>query len=179
MREREREWVGNTERGRTLGQVKDPRVWNREEYRRLESESFSIFVDNLPFDISRRELFQLFNWTGRINDIYLSRKHKNGGLYIFAFIRYTTKGGASKAIAEMNHMRLRGNVIFVGEAKYRRTSEVKDANSIPQRGDRRNATDRQVPEEGEKAKKNTDSPNKVLISDNKVQDPPQWWTKKK
>ncbi|KAL4344082.1 hypothetical protein AHAS_Ahas11G0142800 [Arachis hypogaea] len=74
---RERVWVGNTGKGRTIGQVKDPRVWNREEYRRLENESFSIFVDNLPSDISRRELFQLFNWTGRITDIYLLRKEKN------------------------------------------------------------------------------------------------------
>ncbi|QHN97914.1 uncharacterized protein DS421_18g631470 [Arachis hypogaea] len=75
-RVREQERGGNTVRGRSKDHGKDPRVWNREEYRRLESESFSIFVDNLPEDISKRELFQLFNWTGRINDIYLSRKWK-------------------------------------------------------------------------------------------------------
>ncbi|XP_016206260.1 sex-lethal homolog [Arachis ipaensis] len=124
MREREREYGENTVRGRSKDHDKDFRVWNREEYRQLESESFSIsiFVDNLPEDISKRELFQLFNWTGRINDIYLSRKWKNGDIYMFAFIRYTTKGGALKAIAKMNRLRLRSKIIFVGEAKYRRMS---------------------------------------------------------
>nr|XP_025669958.1 uncharacterized protein LOC112769689 [Arachis hypogaea] len=59
----------------------------------------------------------------RINDIYLSRKQRNGNIYMFAFIRYTTKGGALKAIAEMNPLRLRGKNIFVGEARYRRKAE--------------------------------------------------------
>ncbi|KAL4306627.1 hypothetical protein AHAS_Ahas16G0197200 [Arachis hypogaea] len=126
MRERERALArgGNTGTGRVHVVDKDPRVWNREEYRRLEHESFSIFVDNLPKDISKRELFHLFNWTGRINDIYLSRKYKNGDIYMFAFIRYTTRGGALKAMTEMNRMRLRGKVIMVQEAKYRRTSDT-------------------------------------------------------
>ncbi|XP_016164470.1 polyadenylate-binding protein, cytoplasmic and nuclear-like [Arachis ipaensis] len=100
--------------------AKDSRVWNREEYVRLERDSFSVFVDSLPADISKRELFGLFSWTGRINDIYLSRKTRNGKIYLFAFIRYTTKGGALKAIAEMNHMLLRGKELYVGDAKYRR-----------------------------------------------------------
>ncbi|KAL4322010.1 hypothetical protein AHAS_Ahas14G0167700 [Arachis hypogaea] len=62
----------------------------------------------------------MFKWTGRIIDIYLSRKNKNGHIYLFAFVRYTTKGGALKAIAHMNRVTMRGKRIFVGEAKYRR-----------------------------------------------------------
>ncbi|XP_057739725.1 uncharacterized protein LOC130956748 [Arachis stenosperma] len=181
MRERGRErvWVENTGKGRTIGQVKDPRVWNREEYRRLENESFSIFVDNLPSDISKRELFELFNWIGRINDIYLSRKEKNGGLYIFVFIRYTTKGGAMKAIAEMNRMRLRGKVVFVGEAKYRRLPDVKDANRISPRANTQNAMDRQTPEEGGMTTTNKDNLNKAVTNDVIVKDPHgNGWTKK-
>ncbi|KAL4366113.1 hypothetical protein AHAS_Ahas07G0173600 [Arachis hypogaea] len=41
---------------------------------------------------------------------------------MIAFVRYTTKGGALKAVAEMNHQRLRGEILFVEEAKYRRMS---------------------------------------------------------
>ncbi|XP_015960203.1 uncharacterized protein LOC107484100 [Arachis duranensis] len=99
---------------------KDPRVWNKEEYQRLKLDSFFIFVDNLPEDISKKELFNTFKWTGRIIDIYLSRKNKNGHIYLFSFVRYTTKGGALKAIAEMKGMVVRGKRLFVGEAKYRR-----------------------------------------------------------
>lgn len=118
---------GEYSRGSTRGvqlTPKDLRIWNREAYHRLENDSFSVFVDNLPADISRRELYHLFCWTGRINDIYLGRKRKSGVIYLFAFVRYTTKGGALKAIAEMNQWRLRGKVITVGEAKYRRQFQM-------------------------------------------------------
>ncbi|XP_015970755.1 uncharacterized protein LOC107494214 [Arachis duranensis] len=132
---RERESVGEKYSGGSFrNPIKDPRIWNREKYRRLETESFSIFLDNLPEDISKRELFELFSWTGCINDIYLFRKQKNGGLYIFAFIRYTTKGEAIKAITEMNRMRLRGKVVFVGEAKYRRMSAANGTKKIQEGG---------------------------------------------
>ncbi|XP_072085412.1 uncharacterized protein [Arachis hypogaea] len=140
-RGRERAGWGNTGRGRTrqsqqLGN--DPRIWNCEQFFRLDQESFTVFVDRLPSDISKHQLFELFSWTGRINDVYLSRKMRNGFVYLFAFIRYTTKGGALKAISNMNHMRLRGNKIFVGEAKYKREmSKQKKAIDIEE--SRRNA----------------------------------------
>ncbi|XP_016195391.1 polyadenylate-binding protein, cytoplasmic and nuclear-like [Arachis ipaensis] len=104
---------------------KDPQIWNWEANLRLENESFTIFVDNLPGNVSKNELFHMFKWTGRINDIYLARKEKYGRIHLFAFIRYTTKGGALKAIKEMNGMRLQSKEIFVGEAKYRRRIDVR------------------------------------------------------
>ncbi|XP_015938726.1 serine/arginine-rich splicing factor SC35-like [Arachis duranensis] len=133
MREREAVRGEYSRGGNTLGiqsTAKDTRIWNRDTYHRLKNSSFSVFVDNLPDDISRRELHHLFCWTGRINDIYLARKRKSGSIYLFAFVRYTTKGGALKAIAEMNHWRLRGKVITVGEAKYRRQSDSLPALAI-------------------------------------------------
>ncbi|XP_015960976.1 serine/arginine-rich splicing factor SC35-like [Arachis duranensis] len=133
--------------GSYRNQVKDPRVWNREKFRRLENESFSIFLDNLPKDILKRELYQLFSWTGRINDIYLSRKQKRGMIYMFAFIRYTTKGGALKAITEMNRLKLRGKEVFVGEAKYRRLSDTKDMKKIQSTGGNQNDMICQPPRE--------------------------------
>ncbi|KAL1313753.1 hypothetical protein AAHE18_16G135000 [Arachis hypogaea] len=39
---------------------------------------------------------------------------------MFAFIRYTTRRGAMKVITEMHHARIRGKIISVGQAKYRR-----------------------------------------------------------
>ncbi|XP_016207993.1 polyadenylate-binding protein, cytoplasmic and nuclear-like [Arachis ipaensis] len=132
-------------------QCKDPRVWNRKEYVRLEQESFTVFVDRLPGDISKQELFQMFSWTGRINDIYLSRKTRQGVVYFFAFIRYTTKGGALKAIAEMNGICVRGKEIFVGEAKYRRDDLSKGKVAVEIEEARRSKvvvmTDRDKPQE--------------------------------
>ncbi|XP_072087009.1 uncharacterized protein [Arachis hypogaea] len=123
------EYSGGSTRGVQLT-PKDPRIWNQEAYHRLENDSFSVFVDNLPADISRRELYHLFCWTGRINDIYLGRKRKSGVIYLFAFVRYTTKGGALKAIAEMKQWRLRGKVITVGEAKYRRQFQFQKGGTV-------------------------------------------------
>nr|XP_025647422.1 sex-lethal homolog [Arachis hypogaea] len=103
MGDREAERGGYTRGGGSrdfFQRRKDPRIWTKEEYHHLERDSFTVFVDNLPEDISRRELYQMFCWTGRINDIYLCRKQKTEKAYIFAFVRYTTKGGALKAIAE-------------------------------------------------------------------------------
>ncbi|KAL4275265.1 hypothetical protein AHAS_Ahas20G0089900 [Arachis hypogaea] len=181
MRERERKsvWVENTERGSIRNQIKDPRAWNREEYRRLENESFSIFVDNLLEDVLKRELFQLFCWTRRINDIYLSRKQKSGSIYIFAFIRYTTKGGALKAITKMNRMRLRGKVVFVGEAKYRRVSDVKATRNVQERSDMQNENPRQSERDREIAQLPPARGSKDVTMDKKVQDPHgNEWTKK-
>ncbi|MED6135483.1 hypothetical protein PIB30_046958 [Stylosanthes scabra] len=102
-------------------------VWRRqrdtrdcEEFMRLEAISFSVFVDNLPNDVSKKELFYWFKWSGWINDIYLHRKEKKGKNYCFAFVRYTTKGGALKAIRDMNKMILRGHKIGVKETYCRR-----------------------------------------------------------
>ncbi|MED6205461.1 hypothetical protein PIB30_017883 [Stylosanthes scabra] len=102
-------------------------VWRRqrvtrdvEEFMRLEASSFSVFVDNLPNDVSKRELFYWFKWSGWINDIYLHTKEKEEKNYCFAFVRYTTKGAALKAITDMNKMILRGHKIGVKEAYCRR-----------------------------------------------------------
>ncbi|XP_015960498.1 uncharacterized protein LOC107484432 [Arachis duranensis] len=165
--------------GKVRGQIKDPRVWNRKEYRKLEDESFTIFLDNLPEDVSKRELFQLFSWTGRINDIYLSRKQKAGSIYMFAFIRYTTKGGALKAITEINRMKLRGKVMFVGEAKYRRSLGTTDGKKIQPVGGNQSGTSRKPQREREAAQIIPTRYPTDASKDKKVKDPHgNGWTKK-
>ncbi|MED6108611.1 hypothetical protein PIB30_025739 [Stylosanthes scabra] len=110
---------------------RDQRSWTKEKFRGLEEASFSIFVDNLPDSISKKELFHLFSWYGMIKDIYLSMKMKGGNLHLFAFIRYITKSGVLKAIAEMNHMNLNGRKLFVGNARNRRDNKTLEVNASP------------------------------------------------
>ncbi|MED6204664.1 hypothetical protein PIB30_011082 [Stylosanthes scabra] len=50
------------------------KVWRKEDFKRLKAISFTIFVGNLPEHISNKELHHSFGWTGKINDIYISRK---------------------------------------------------------------------------------------------------------
>ncbi|MED6150118.1 hypothetical protein PIB30_069265 [Stylosanthes scabra] len=110
---------------------RDQRRWTKERFIELEAVSFSMFVDNLPKYVSKKELFYLFSWSGMINDIYLSRKMKGGKLHLFAFIRYTTKSSALKAIAEMNHMSLTGRRLFVGKAWNRRDNKTLEDYASP------------------------------------------------
>ncbi|MED6210038.1 hypothetical protein PIB30_060303 [Stylosanthes scabra] len=113
--------------------VKKQREWTKERFRELEADSFSIFVDNLPDCVSKKELFHLFSWSGMINDIYIVRRMKEGMVHLFAFIRYTTKSGALKAIAEMNHTSLHGRRLFVVEARNRRVDKIIDMHETPRR----------------------------------------------
>ncbi|MED6152357.1 hypothetical protein PIB30_091235 [Stylosanthes scabra] len=69
----------------------DIRVRTNEEFRRLEFVSFTVFVENLPIDVSKYELFYLFKWSGWVNDIHLLKKEKEEKTYCFAFIRRDNK----------------------------------------------------------------------------------------
>ncbi|KAL4390593.1 hypothetical protein AHAS_Ahas03G0160600 [Arachis hypogaea] len=79
----------------------------------------------------------------------------------------------------MNRMRVRGKVVFVEEAKYRRVSEVKSTDKVQPRGDNRTTTDRQRPLEREANQKIPTISSKELVKEKTVQDPNgNGWTKK-
>ncbi|MED6167820.1 hypothetical protein PIB30_006470 [Stylosanthes scabra] len=68
---------------------------------------------------------------GSLIDIYLVRRMKGGMVHMFAFIRYTTKSGALKAIAEMNHTSLHGRRLCVVEARNRRVDKTFEMHLTP------------------------------------------------
>ena len=91
-----------------------------EDILQIERQTFTIFVDNLPASMTKGWLFQIFQWTGRIADIFISKKQRKESHNPFAFVGYKTKGGALKAVKELNGMEIRGHKISVNEAKYSR-----------------------------------------------------------
>ncbi|QHN76847.1 uncharacterized protein DS421_19g647490 [Arachis hypogaea] len=98
---------------------------------------------------------------------------------MFAFIRYTTKGGVLKAITEMNHMKLRGKEVFVGEAKYRRSLVTKDMKKIQIADGNRNDMIRQPPRESKPAQITPSSCPEDVSKGKRNQDPHgNGWTKK-
>ncbi|KAL4287538.1 hypothetical protein AHAS_Ahas19G0196200 [Arachis hypogaea] len=89
------------------------------------------------------------------------------------------KRGALKAVTDMNRMRLRGKVVFVGEAKYRRVSDVRDTNKVQPREDNRIAMDLQRPPKKEANQKTSTVSTKELAKEKIGQDPHEnGWTKK-
>ena len=66
--------------------------------RRLEEESFTVFVDNLPSSMSKGWLYQLFGFEGIITEVYMSRKRRRVCSSPFAFVRFAKRGNAESAI---------------------------------------------------------------------------------
>ncbi|MED6108757.1 hypothetical protein PIB30_027167 [Stylosanthes scabra] len=56
-----------------------------------EEETFNIFADNLPEDATLEWLWKVFGKTGKVVDIYLSRKIRRANTLKFAFIRYRSR----------------------------------------------------------------------------------------
>ncbi|KAL1331050.1 hypothetical protein AAHE18_12G155000 [Arachis hypogaea] len=79
----------------------------------------------------------------------------------------------------MNRMRLRGKIVFVGEAKYRRSSDVKELKKIEAGGDIRKDSIRQPRWEREEGLTHLASSSEVARKDKKIEDPNEKrWTKK-
>ena len=114
-----KEWRGRGVRGGLGGEVSDCIGYNRINYEilRIERQTYTIFVDNLPVSMTKGWLFQIFQWIERIADIFMSKKQKKGSQNPFAFVWYETKGGAIKAVKELNGMEIRGHKITVNDAK--------------------------------------------------------------
>ncbi|KAL4276088.1 hypothetical protein AHAS_Ahas20G0172200 [Arachis hypogaea] len=81
------------------------------------------------------------------------------------------RGGALKAITEMNRMRLRGKVVFVGEAKYRRLSVANGTKKIQAEGITRKESVCQPQREHEDALVAPTSSSKDVRKDKKILDP--------
>ncbi|MED6144081.1 hypothetical protein PIB30_012167 [Stylosanthes scabra] len=90
-------------------------------------ETFTIFIDGLPTNISKRELYKAFGIYGFIADVFVSRKErqKNGTPYRFAFVRYKFFAGAVKAIEGMNGRKWGNLKLLVMMSKYRRKEDAK------------------------------------------------------
>ncbi|MED6177117.1 hypothetical protein PIB30_094888, partial [Stylosanthes scabra] len=59
----------------------------------------TIFVDNLPMMVAKRDLYIEFGKDGSITNVFVSRKQRTNP---FAFVRFDTFGRAKKAIERMN-----------------------------------------------------------------------------
>ncbi|MED6134531.1 hypothetical protein PIB30_037830 [Stylosanthes scabra] len=95
----------------------------------IERENHSIFVDNLSGHISKRFLYREFGLHGNMVDVFVSRKPRMGKTSVFAFIRYDSKGGATRAIDKLHGSYIAGKEMIVKEAQYRRNG-AKGGNGI-------------------------------------------------
>ena len=77
-------------------------------WRRLEKNSFIVFVDNLPSSTTKSWLWQIFQFHGEVVDIFMSwkkRKHSNSP---FAFVRFSKLIEAQVVINDLHETITRG-----------------------------------------------------------------------
>ncbi|MED6146294.1 hypothetical protein PIB30_033214 [Stylosanthes scabra] len=86
----------------------------------------SVFVDNLPINVTKRELYKEFGLDGYVTDIYISRKLRLKTKNPFAFIRYQRLGGALRVIRRLNGTVWRGGRLFITISKFRHQDHEKN-----------------------------------------------------
>ena len=97
----------------------------KEMYKKIEKNTYTLFVDNLPKSMTTSWLWQLCNFEGGVVDVFLSRKQRAMKLGPFAFVRFINKQDALEAIRKLDGLTVRGYAIKVQEARYSRMEEYK------------------------------------------------------
>ncbi|MED6160010.1 hypothetical protein PIB30_047502 [Stylosanthes scabra] len=111
-----------TMRRKAIWRPKEPVVRRRNDrcvY--MKRSSFSVFVDNLLDQISKRMMYTEFGRYGGIVDVFISRKIRKMQKTPFAFVRFKDKSGAYKAIEDMKQEHSRKDdyigVVVLGKLK--------------------------------------------------------------
>ena len=80
-------------------------------------------MDNIPTEMDKRWLKQLFGYEGQITDMYISRKQRRTNSNTFVFVRFVKEEAAQRAMQKMDGMEIRGCKLAVSLAKFRRNFE--------------------------------------------------------
>ena len=83
-----------------------------------------MYVDNLPRSMSKRWLWQLFHYEGRVVDAYISYKQRNHTSNLFGFVRFHDMKDARRAMNNHNGMVIHKCKILVQVATYSRKHSV-------------------------------------------------------
>ncbi|MED6124575.1 hypothetical protein PIB30_060100 [Stylosanthes scabra] len=94
------------------------------EHRRVERNTFTVFADNLPQDATYQWLWKVFSNTGKVVDIFLSRKIRKSNPLKFAFIRYRTREEMERTAEQLDGWIVWGSRVRIAEPEYRRSDKT-------------------------------------------------------
>ncbi|MED6175361.1 hypothetical protein PIB30_077635 [Stylosanthes scabra] len=80
----------------------------------------TVFVDNLPEDVAKRDMYKEFGRDSYITDIFVSRKQRLRVKGPFAFVRFQRFEGALRAINRLNGYLWKGRELTVTMPKFTR-----------------------------------------------------------
>mmetsp|Transcript_467 Transcript_467/g.434 ORF Transcript_467/g.434 Transcript_467/m.434 type:complete len:106 (-) Transcript_467:342-659(-) len=84
-----------------------------------------IIIRNLVFDINEKMLRKLMSKFGEIIDINIPLNPKNNKSYGYAFVEYSHKNNALKAINDLNDTKYKGRTILLDLSVGKQTYEKK------------------------------------------------------
>jgi len=109
------------------------------------SHLISVKVDNLDYTMTTDDVRGMFEGHGEIGDVYIPRDRATGQSRGFAFVRYTSKEDAERAVQAMHESDQRGRVIRCAIAERGRgeNPKVESGNGARDYSDRGGRGDRQ------------------------------------
>lgn len=88
-----------------------------------KGEGVEIYVGNLAYSVSKRDLEKKFGEFGVVNDVRIIRNQLTGKSRGYGFIQMADRKGAQKAVAAINGQDIKGRAIVANEAKSRARDE--------------------------------------------------------
>ncbi|GAB2281178.1 hypothetical protein Dimus_015781 [Dionaea muscipula] len=79
----------------------------------------TIFVDNLPNHVGRREIFSIFNTFGCISDVFIASKRRRSG-FRFGFVTFNYEVAAGLTILNNDGMKMKDKTLLVKRVVYGR-----------------------------------------------------------
>src|SRR3989338_3479599 len=84
------------------------------ELRRIRMK---VYVGNLPFSVTDKDLNEMFVQFGQITEAVLIKDEFSGRSKGFGFVTFADKASGEKAIADMNGKDMQGRALTVNEAR--------------------------------------------------------------
>lgn len=81
--------------------------------------STKLYVGNLSFDVTEKDLRDMFSPCGPVNDIHVVMDRDTGRPRGFAFVTMNSEDGAKAAIQALNGKDWKGRALTVNEARAR------------------------------------------------------------
>ena len=84
-----------------------------------EESGNRLFVGNLPFRLTREELFDLFAQAGAVASVHIPTDRETGRPRGFGFVEMEDQGGLEQAISMFNGYSVDGRPLVVNQARPR------------------------------------------------------------
>ena len=93
---------------------------NEVAWRKMETISHTIFVDNLRQSMSKSWLWQLFSHEGKVVDVFMCWKRRKSNPSPFAFVRFAQLADAEQAVRSLHSITIREKTITMKMVEHMR-----------------------------------------------------------